>query len=97
MWDYINLGGVYLCEDTHTSYWPEYSGGLERKDTFMEFSKKVIDTMNCGYYKGSDVNQASMTMADHFAGVVGMHFYDSIVVLDKDEKPESKLITSTPV
>lgn len=97
VWDYINLDGVYLCEDTHTSYWPEYSGGLERKDTFMEFSKKIIDTMNCQYYKGNDVNQTSMGMAEAFGGVVGMHFYDSIVVLDKNEKPKSELVTSTPI
>jgi len=36
IYNHINQNGVYLCEDTHTSYWPEYNGGLLKKDTFIE-------------------------------------------------------------
>ena len=31
----LNLGGIYICEDTHTSYWPDYSGGLNSRGSFI--------------------------------------------------------------
>ena len=37
--------GVYLCEDTHTSYSFPYGGGLKRKSNFIEFSKGFIDKL----------------------------------------------------
>ena len=41
--DHINDDGIYLCEDTHTSYWPEFGGGLNKKDSFIELTKTLID------------------------------------------------------
>ena len=37
----INSGGVYLCEDTHTSYWnfDSYKGGYKNMASFIEYSK----------------------------------------------------------
>jgi len=28
---HLRDGGVFICEDTHTSYWPQYGGGLGRQ------------------------------------------------------------------
>ena len=97
VWNNINLGGVYLCEDTHTSYWAEYSGGLRRPNTFTEYSKQIIDTLNVQWWKDMDRRPDNMLFADHFKNLSGMHFYDSIVVLDKDTRTESKLLTSLPI
>jgi hypothetical protein len=38
--------GVYLIEDLHTSYWPRFGGGYERPDSFVEYSKRLIDKLN---------------------------------------------------
>jgi hypothetical protein len=38
-----------------------------------------------------------MMFADHYKDLASMHFYDSMVVLEKETKFESKLITSTPI
>jgi len=49
MFDYLNNDGVYLIEDTHTSYWPgRFNGGLKNPKTLVEFSKNLIDDLN-GY------------------------------------------------
>jgi hypothetical protein len=39
-------GGVYLCEDTHTSYWPDFGGGLRKEGTFIERTKGLIDSIH---------------------------------------------------
>ncbi len=38
----LNEGGMYVIEDLHTSYWPEFGGGY----TTMHFLKDVIDDMH---------------------------------------------------
>lgn len=41
---YINEGGIYLSEDTHTSYWPEF--GNPSKHSFIEYTKSLVDGIN---------------------------------------------------
>lgn len=97
VWPHVKTNGVYLCEDTHTSYWPEYRGALRQPNTFMEYSKIVVDTMNSDYYKGSDQHPDNMMFAEHFKDLVGMHYYDSVVVFDKGTKEKPVNLLSTPV
>jgi hypothetical protein len=42
----LNSGGVYVIEDSSTSYWEEFGGGLSRKDSTMEYFKEIIDEVN---------------------------------------------------
>ena len=97
VWPHITQGGVYLCEDTHTNYWPEYGGGMTNHTTFLNYSKLITDTMNREYYRGQDLHPNNTIFADYYKEVVGMHYYDSIVVLDKNQRSATKLITSTPI
>lgn len=39
----INDNGVYVCEDTLTSYDKKYDGGYKRQGSFIEFIKDEID------------------------------------------------------
>ena len=43
LYDHINDGGIYLCEDVHTSYLEKFGGGYQKEGTFIEYSKKIID------------------------------------------------------
>lgn len=74
MFDHVKPGGVFLCEDTHTSYWESFGGGYKRPSTFMEFSKNLIDSLN-GYHHGK-IDNITLQCS-------GMHFYDSMVFFDK--------------
>jgi Methyltransferase domain len=69
-------GGVFLVEDTHTSYWESYDGGRNREGTFMEWSKNLLDHVN-GWHQPGPVDPVWTGQLD------GVHVYDSIVVLDK--------------
>ena len=44
MFWHVKDGGVYLCEDMHTSYW--YGQGGEKQGTFAELTKGLVDTIN---------------------------------------------------
>lgn len=76
----LNNNGVYIVEDTHACYWPEYEGGLHKSNTFIEKSKLMVDQLNEYHYlkpdKLSYINQHTWSIT----------FYDSVVVFEKKRK-----------
>lgn len=54
MFQRVAPGGVYIVEDVHTSYWPEFNGGYKRKNNFVEIAKNLADMVNFRAYKKSD-------------------------------------------
>ena len=84
----VSDNGVFLIEDLHTSYWREYGGGYKKKDTFIEYSKSVIDDINAWHSKNSDLEVSDLTRS-----IKGMHVYDSIIVFDKGnvEQPRHEM------
>jgi len=71
--------GIYVCEDLHTSYWPEYGGGHLEPRTFMEFSKNYIDRLNA--YHSRDPQ--SLPVSEFTRTAHAMHYYDSMLVIEK--------------
>ena len=81
MFPHIKDGGLYMCEDCHTSYWEDCGGGIYRPTSFIEFSKRLIDEINAFHTRGSlSPNYNTLNMG-------GIHFYDSIVIVEKKEIP----------
>jgi hypothetical protein len=71
----VKDGGVYMCEDLHTSYWAAYGGGLKLSGTFIEYTKNLIDEIH-GWHMidgRSDITRS----------VKSLHFYDSIIAIEK--------------
>jgi len=79
LFDHVKDGGLYICEDTHTSYWKNYYGGYKKKGTFIEFSKNFIDDLHGWHFKKN--NQPHINNITK--NVFGVHFYDSMVILEK--------------
>ena len=46
LFKYVKPGGVYIVEDACTSYWEYYGGGYDKKDTTIEYFKKLIEHVN---------------------------------------------------
>ena len=44
--DSIKSGGVYIVEDTATSYWNDWEGGYLKETTMMEYFKRLTDDIN---------------------------------------------------
>ncbi|MCM1157887.1 MAG: glycosyltransferase [Bacteroidales bacterium] len=73
-------GGVYLCEDMHTSYWPEFKGGYKNPHSFAEYSKNFVDALNARYSLSADLQPDILTQT-----IQSIHYYDSMIVLEKGE------------
>jgi hypothetical protein len=74
----VSAEGVYLVEDLHTSYWPEYGGGLRQQGSFIEFAKSLIDHLNAWHSRDPGLSPGPWTRA-----IDGLHFYDSVLVVEK--------------
>lgn len=75
----VQPNGVYLCEDIHTSYWRYWGGGYRRRGTFIEYSKNWIDEINAWHSK----EQHKFRVSDFTKSAHSLHFYDSVVVVEK--------------
>jgi len=83
----VKVGGLYVAEDLHTSYHPDFGGGLRRAGTFIELGKQLIDQLHAWYGPpaGLEVDYVTRT-------AYGLHFYDSMLVVEKGrvEAPRSE-------
>lgn len=74
-------GGIYVIEDTHTSYMKEYSGNdsdLNDTSTTMGFVKSLADGLNHGHVKALAPELERLGKE-----ITGVHFYREIVFIDK--------------
>jgi len=79
LYPHIQPDGIYLCEDMHTSFVPEFGGGYRTDGSFLEYGKALVDRLY-GWYS---VDQQP-PVADEFTRTTyGLHFYDSILVIEK--------------
>lgn len=69
-------GGIYICEDTHTSYREAYGGGFESPGSFVEYVKKMIDSLH-----RSEVPDHKFT--EVWDSVFSIHFYPNAVIIEK--------------
>ncbi len=86
IYDHIDKDGVYLCEDLHTSYWPNFGGGLNKKGSFIEYSKKFIDLLHAFHIlnkERSKISKRKTLPLDFRKKTNSIHYYDSIIVLEK--------------
>jgi len=79
LYPHVNKNGIYICEDTHTSYWDDFSGGLGRKGTFIEMSKELVDGLHAWHFEDRD----QKSFGDFTLSTFSLHFYPSAVVFEK--------------
>lgn len=46
LFKYVKPGGLYIVEDSCTSYWPDYGGGMRIEGTSIEYFKKLVEDVN---------------------------------------------------
>jgi hypothetical protein len=83
LFGHVKPDGVYLCEDMHTSYWRDWGGGYKRRGTFVEYTKNLIDKLNA-----YNSRQRSLKADSFTTSVNSMHFYDSMLVIEKRPTPK---------
>lgn len=76
----LSDGGLYVCEDLHTSYWQgDWHGGYKRPGTFIEVTKDIIDSLH-SWYAPIKNNLSDMQL---HRSVPAIHVHDSMVVIEK--------------
>jgi hypothetical protein len=85
LFPYLQDGGIYVIEDLHTSYWPEYGGNwvsLNEPTTSVSMLKSLVDGLNYQY-----IPDRSPTYFDE--SILSVHFYPKIVFIIKGKnKPK---------
>lgn len=84
----LNDGGLYVIEDLHTAYWPDYEGGLKRSGTGIEFLKDKIDAMH-EHYVANGANRP-----ERMAPIASIQFFDSIAAVEKRKQLPRRLAIS---
>jgi len=86
----LNKGGIYVVEDTQTSYWEEFGGdseNLENSKTMMNFFKKITDSLN---YKEFMIKDYTPSYYDR--NILSIHFYHNMIFIFKGDNDEDSNI-----
>lgn len=80
----VKNGGYYFVEDTHTSYWDQFHGGVKKQGSFIEKSKDLIDSL----YEHHVFDKNEILINEITQHINAISFYDSIVVFEKSLRPK---------
>jgi len=89
LFPHVQPHGVYLCEDLHTSYIADYGGGHRKHGTFVERAKTLVDSLH-GFHGGKPLVDPALREDDFTRSAQSVHFYDSVVVVEKRPMSEPK-------
>jgi hypothetical protein len=85
--------GVYMCEDTSTSYISTFGGGSRQPQTFIESVKPLIDRLHAFH----STNLSELAPDEFTRTTDSLHIYDSVVVIERKAhvQPETVAYGST--
>jgi hypothetical protein len=79
LWPSLRDGGMYIIEDTHTSYWKQYGGGYKNPNSIIEFIKDAVDSVHHHYTRRKMPSRTAFLQNS----VASITFFDSIIVIRK--------------
>lgn len=75
----LNDGGIYIVEDTQTSYWPECSPNMKS----MEYFKSLCDGLNY-----NEVRRQGYQPTYFDQNIFAIHFYHNLIIVLKGDNTE---------
>ena len=94
LFPHLRDGGIYAVEDTQTSYWPEYGGSSDDRNTprtTMGYFKALADGLNHDEIR--DPLYQPPTFAQH---ILALHFYHNLIFLEKGANREGSNVLDDP-
>ena len=92
----LNDGGIYVVEDTQTSYWKDYGGDsedLNNSKTIMNFFKSLTDGLNNKEFIKSNYKQSYFDKK-----IISMHFYHNLIFIYKgNNNEESNILVNNKI
>ena len=82
---HLNGGGVFICEDTHTSYQPFTGGSVYGTNTFIEYSKRLVEYLHKDFI--------GIAEDEILRGLSCVNFYNSQIILEKNEAPFNRVFS----
>jgi hypothetical protein len=86
-------GGIYVIEDTQTSYWKDYGGDsedLNNSTTMMNFFKTLTDSLN-----NKEFIRDNYIQTYYDKKIVSIHFYHNLIFIYKgDNNEESNMVSN---
>jgi hypothetical protein len=79
LWPHLQDDGIYIIEDTHTSYWKNHGGGYLKRKTIIELIKQSIDLLHQPYTRRKMPNRVQFLSGSLSSVTV----HDSMIVLRK--------------
>ena len=99
---HISEGGIYIAEDLHCSYWPDFEGGLFETLSSISFFKKLADIINYEHWGLSSITRTTLIaefleqynckVSEHeLEKIHSVEFINSMCIIRKD-KPQHNLL-----
>lgn len=82
----LKNGGIYVIEDTQTSYWPNMGGELlerNNENTIYGYFKNLIDGLNYNEFMLENYRPTYFDLK-----IVSIHFYHNLIFIYKNENNE---------
>ena len=82
----LNNGGIYVIEDTQTSYWEEFGGtskDLKNEKTMMNFFKHLTDGLNHKEFQIANYEPGYFDKK-----IISIHFYHNLIFIYKGDNDE---------
>lgn len=95
LFPYLKNGGIYVVEDTQTSYWPRFGGdsaNLNNPSTIMNYFKCLTDSLN-----HKDVIREHYEPTYFDKHIVSLHFYHNMIFIYKGVNNELATITDNRI
>lgn len=88
---HISKGGVFICEDTATSYYPTHGGAL-RGSTFIEYAKHLIDVIHVGHIRDDHNHSITPEQIKLCKDISSINFVESMIIFEKNgRKPYDRV------
>jgi hypothetical protein len=84
----LDAHGIYVIEDTQTSYWKSYGGNnqdFNSPETIMGFFKSLVDGLNYKEFKLPNYQPK-----EYDKTIVYLGFYHNLIVIQKGDNQENK-------
>ena len=91
----LKKGGIYVIEDTQTSYWPDMGGSLKErndKSTIYGYFKNLIDGLNYKEYLDPSYKPSYFDL-----NIVSIHFYHNMIFIHKNDNLENSNVVENGV
>ncbi|BDG71763.1 hypothetical protein Rmf_16920 [Roseomonas fluvialis] len=84
--------GIYIVEDLHASYWPDWGGRYRAPGSSIEFLKTLVDALHADHFAPWDTGipeDERARLVVQGAEITRVTFHDSIAVIERGSDTRS--------